>query len=235
MLDRTASIALPPGPLVLAAPVPTLTQRIPAETANQLTHLLGLLLSLAGSLVMLETVWSQTDRLRTVGCVVYLLSLVSLYAASTLSHSFSDPQRRTFYRTLDQVCIFLLTVGSFTPFAATHLRHVWGGGLLAVMWVLAVVGIVVRIWRGDGAVAFLFFALLGWMPALALGDVAAVGGATGLALVLGGGAAYTGGIWFLVNDHRHPYLHAVWHLCTIVGSACHFWFLQWYVASWPLA
>ena len=69
------------------------------------------------------TALSSGDPYRIAGCGVYSLTLVALYAASTLSHSFENEGRRTFFRMLDQVCIFLLVVGTYTPFGLVHARH----------------------------------------------------------------------------------------------------------------
>ncbi|MFV0443155.1 MAG: PAQR family membrane homeostasis protein TrhA [Planctomycetaceae bacterium] len=231
MLEPTASILLD-QPL---SDSPREQPLLDAESANQLTHGLGFLLSLVAAGVMIQAVSQQADVWQVVSCLIYVASLVALYAASTLSHSFTDPARRAFYRTLDQVCIFLLLAGSYTPFGITHLRSGPWGLILVVMWLLVAIGIWLRVTRGDGAVPFVFFAMIGWLPGLALGHIYSLSGLHGLGLVLSGGLAYTVGLWFLTNDHRHRYLHAVWHLFTIAGSACHFLFLQWYVAEWPLA
>jgi hemolysin III len=234
MLEPAASLSLEQHDYAASNAAPG-TLFLGAEQANQLTHGLGFLLSIVGAAIMLPAVWRQTDLVQAVGCVVYLASLVALYAASTLSHSFSDPRRRSFYRTLDQVCIFLLVAGNYTPFAVTHLREAPWGLILIAMWMLVAIGIWLRITRGDGAVPFVFFVLIGWLPILTLGHVYSLSGLTGLSLVIGGGLAYTGGLWFLTNDHRHPYLHAAWHLSTIAGSLSHFLFVQWYVVDWPAA
>ena len=207
---------------------------VPSETANQLTHGLGFLLGVAASVVMLSAVFARPDPPRVIGCLVYVITLLGVYGASTLSHSYQEPRRLNFYRMLDQVCIFLFAAGSFTPFGMLHLREGAWPLLLGTIWCLALLGAVARIANGENSVACRFFAVIGWLPVLAMGHVYALSGLLGVGLVLGGGLAYTGGIWFLLNDHRHRYLHAVWHLCTITGSACHFFFLHWYVAEWPL-
>lgn len=212
-------------------PVPRSTPAPPPEMANRLTHACGFVLSLVGAAVMLTTAAGTADAYRIVGCGVYVLSLVAVYAASTLSHSFDDPRTRDFYRLLDQVCIFLLVVGTYTPFGLVHLRHGAWWLLLAAMWLCAVLGIVVRMRRGSQAVAIPFYVLLGWMPVVGLWRILEVAPLSGLGLVLAGGLAYSGGTWFLANDHRRPYFHAVWHVCTIVGSACHYVFLLKYVAA----
>src|SRR5205085_5230949 len=86
------------------------------EKVNQLTHALGLVLSVVGSVVLLSLAAQQEDPWRLIGCLIYGGALMALYAASTLSHSFADPQRRHFFRVMDQVCIFLLIAGTYTPF-----------------------------------------------------------------------------------------------------------------------
>jgi hemolysin III len=232
MLERNGSLALDPPQYSLPAESGARARAIPAETANQWTHGLGLLLSLAAAGVMAQTLCGgRFDAWRACGCGVYLVSLVALYSASTLSHSFVDPRRRAFFRTLDQVCILMLIAGNYTAFALVHLREGWWWALHVAIWLLTAVGALVRVRRGDGSLPFAFFAVLGWLPVLSLGRVLELSGAGGLSLVIGGGIAYTGGLWFLVNDHRRPYLHAAWHLSTIAGSTCHFLFVLWYVAQ----
>jgi len=205
------------------------------ETLNQWTHGAGFILSLFGSAIMLQTVASSGDPWRIVGCAVYAASLVALYAASTLSHSFEEGPRRDFYRMLDQVCIYLLVVGNFTPFGLVHLRNHGLWFLLPMMWFFAMVGIAARIRGGTRTTSWLPFAILGWLPVSTLGQMLNIGQLPGLMLVIAGGAAYSAGVWFLNNDHRRPYFHAVWHLSTITGSALHYLFVLEYVARTPTA
>lgn len=207
---------------------------VTAETANQITHAFGLLLSLCGAAFMIFAASSTGDPYRIVGCTIYCLSLIGVYAASTLSHSFDHSPARDLWRMLDQICILLLVVGSYTPFGLVHVRHGGWWILLAVMWAAALVGIVARIRKGPQGIAIPIYVILGWMPVFTLGVAYEVSQVTGLMLILGGGAAYCGGIWFLMNDHRGTYYHAAWHICTITGSALHFLFLLQYCA-YPVA
>ncbi len=96
------------------------------EAANFITHGLGLLLSVAASVVLMVAarhgdVWQQ------LACGIYAGTMVSVYATSTLSHLFREPRRQLFFRMLDQGCIYLFIVGTFTPIAATFLRTAIGG------------------------------------------------------------------------------------------------------------
>jgi hemolysin III len=209
-------------------------ERAPAihpETANWITHGLGLCLSLFAAAVLIATAMRTGDAWRVIGCTVYAASLIALYAASTLSHSFEDPARRRFYRMLDQICIFLLVVGTYTPFGMVH---AWDGGwwvILFAMWACALTGIAQRVRRPEQTLKPWLFVVIAWLPIFTMGRAWDVSHLPGLALVFAGGAAYMGGIWFLVNDRRHPYFHAAWHVSTILGSALHFLFVLQYVAT----
>lgn len=207
---------------------------IPSETANQWTHAVGWALSMIGGALLIQAVVDCGDAWRAGGCLVYAAALVGVYAASTLSHAVTDELWRNRFRMLDQVCIFLLVVGTYTAYAMTHARDGWLGSLLALMWVIALSGIVARIRSGDESVSFTWYVALGWIPILALGRILDTTGLAGTSLAIGGGLAYTVGTWFLVNDHRHPHYHAVWHCFTILGSLMHYVYVYEYVATLPV-
>src|SRR5688500_11371782 len=95
------------------------------EMLNTITHGAGFLLSIVGATVMLRCVLSQGDPWRSAGCGIYAAALVGLYACSTLSHSASQPHLKRRFRMLDQAFIYLLIVGTYTPFALTFLRSGW--------------------------------------------------------------------------------------------------------------
>ncbi len=195
-----------------------------AEQANQLTHFLGFAIGLVAATALLLRAISVGGPVRIAGCLIYGGTMVALYAASTLSHSFSDPDRRQFYRMLDQVCIFLFAAGSFTPFALVHFSSPTGWALLATMWAAALFGCWRRITKPEETICPWLIVPLGWVPVFAMFRILEVGGWGGLATVLAGGLAYSGGLWFLMNDNRHRYFHAVWHLFTITGTLLHFGF-----------
>lgn len=209
------------------------TRSISQETANQLTHGFGFLLSVAGAAVLMLVVSGSEDSWQIIGCTFYAFCMVALYGASTLSHSFERPHLREFFRMLDQVCIFLFIAASFTSFAVVHLREGYWWTLTAVIWIVALVGIGFRVFRRDKTIAVICFVPLGWLPILAIGRIAEVSQMQGLALVLAGGFSYTVGYFFLARDEKVPYFHAVWHLFVIAGSVCHFLFLLNWVALWP--
>jgi hemolysin III len=196
---------------------------IPEETANQLTHGLGLMLSVGGAAVLISSAWAHSDPLQFVGCCVYAASLVALYAASTLSHSFRAPGPRHFFRMLDQVCIFLLITGTFTPFALSYFLQGWLWGLTLTMWALTCVGIFFKVcFSRLTNVATGAYVLLGWIPVIAIREVVRAMPSGGLALIAVGGALYMAGIYFLTHDEKRPYYHAVWHVLVVSASICHY-------------
>src|SRR5262249_33174380 len=95
------------------------------EFVNSLTHGAGLILSLVGSAVLLRRVLSHPNSWRLIGCGIFATALVAVYAASTLSHAIPRPAWRRAFRILDQSCIYLLIVGTYTPFALEYLRFGW--------------------------------------------------------------------------------------------------------------
>ncbi len=206
------------------------------EIVNSATHGVGLVLSLVGSLVLLIRLLEQPDWWRLSGCGVFAAALVAVYAASTLSHAVAQPAWRQTFRTLDQSCIYLLIVATFTPFALEYLRVGWWWLFLLVMWAAALVGFAYKLLflRRPEPVAVWSYVLLGWLPivpAWAYLDLVPLGVSL---WILVGGLCYTAGTVFLVLDHRRFHFHAVWHLFVIAGSVCHFWAVFAFVASAPL-
>lgn len=204
------------------------------EAVNRWTHAAGFAACVPAAGMLMLTASRLTDPFVVASFAVYCGALAGLYGASALSHAFEDrPRLRKAFRTADQVCIYLMIAGTFTPFAATYLRTPFGLAQLGGMWLLALVGIALRIRRRGahiGPLDVAFCLLTGWIPLLSLGRILAVCGFDGLGLVLVGGAFYSGGTYFLLNDHRNPYLHGVWHVATLAGTACHYLFLFHFVA-----
>lgn len=204
------------------------------EAVNRWTHAAGFAACVPAASLLMLTAAQITDPFVVAAFAIYCLALAGLYGASALSHAFEDrPRLRSAFRTADQVCIYLMIAGTFTPFAAAFLKTPFGIAQLGSMWLLALVGIALRIRRRGALIGPLdvaFCLLTGWIPLLSLGRILAVGGWDGLGLVLVGGAFYSGGTYFLMNDHRNPYLHGVWHVATLAGTACHYLFLFHFVA-----
>lgn len=196
----------------------------PEELANSLTHGLGCVLAIVGTVILLERTAEFGTTLQMIGVSVYGATLIALYAASTLSHSFDDPRRRHFFRTVDQVCIFLLIAGTFTPVALTFFSGGWWWALFLSVWGLALAGIFLKLFYTRlHNVSIGAYVMLGWLPIVAIKPILEIVPAGVLGWMAAGGVLYTIGTWFLMRDDRVPYFHAAWHVLVIAASACHYY------------
>jgi hemolysin III len=194
------------------------------EHANLVTHGLGLVLSLVASGLLMVLVVETRSTIETVACAAYCFSLVGVYAASTLSHSFYDRAGRRVFRTLDQAFIFLLIAGSFTPFAAVNFGRGWAWPvLLGTMWALAMagVGLVIRM-RNLTPGARNIYLILGWLPVLFSKAIFTTAPTEFIFWIFAGGGFYSVGTLFLKFDRHVRYFHALWHTFVIAGSICHY-------------
>ena len=201
------------------------------ELANLLTHGYGLVLSVVASVFLMWTVAGE-DAPLIAACGVYCLTLILLYGASTLSHTFHDLEWRRLFRMIDQACIFLKIAGSFTPFAVIYLNHGWWWLILIAMWVLALAGVllVMRFTYLEGA-AMVTYGVLGWLPAISLWELYRQAPPGLLVWLLAGGFFFSTGTIFLRLSDRVRYTHALWHTFVIAGSICHYIAVLVYVAG----
>jgi hemolysin III len=194
------------------------------EAVNTATHALGFLLAAMGGLVMAGSVLGHGDVWRVVGCGVYLSSLLAVYAMSTLSHGATSPGWKSWFRRLDQAFIYLLIAATYTPFSLAYLRSPGWWVLLGAIWLVALWGFVSKLLFAHRveAVSIVSYVLLGWMPIMAVPALWHTLPLGAFLWMLAGGVCYSLGTLFLTYDQRVRHFHAVWHLCVIAGSACHF-------------
>ena len=201
------------------------------ETANSITHGIGLALSIAGATVLVIAADQCGDVWQVVGCAVYASTLVAVYAASTFSHFFQGPRLRRLFRILDQAFIYLLIAGTYTPFALGYLRVGWWWLLFALVWGFALVGFFSKtVWqhRIEGIATWAYLGL-GWLPVIALKRVVELLPLGVFWWILVGGFCYMIGVVFLKLDHKVPFFHTLWHVVVIAGSFCHYVAILFYV------
>jgi len=164
------------------------------EVANVLTHGAGLVLSVLGFAVLLALSITYGDGWHLAASLVYGISLVTLYAASTLYHTVITPTRKRIFQLLDHSCIYLLIAGTYTPFLLIVLRDNRGGALLASVWGFAAVGIALKLIFRDrfDAIGIVLYLLMGWAGIVLIKPVYEGLGPLALALVVSGGITYEG-------------------------------------------
>jgi hemolysin III len=191
------------------------------EFVNALTHGIGALASVIAMTVLITRAAILGGVWETVGAAVFGVSLLTLYAASTLYHSARAPEWRRRFKVFDHCAIFLLIAGSYTPFLLHELRGAWGWTLFAIVWTLAVAGIVFKLFSTGRFRLFstVLYLAMGWIAVVATRPLLANVDPTTLVWIVAGGIAYTAGTPFY--HARYRYSHAVWHGFVLLGSACH--------------
>jgi hemolysin III len=201
------------------------------ERFNSITHLVGSVLALVGSVVLIVLASLQGDPWKIVSFSIYGVMLTALYIFSTLYHSVRG-RAKDLLRKFDHCSIYLLIAGSYTPFALVTLRGAWGWSLFGVIWGLALLGIFQEIWLAKGArvLSLVIYVLMGWLALVALAPLWEALTPVGFAWLAAGGAFYTLGIAFYATDHKLRHGHGLWHLFVLAGSTCHFFAVLLYVA-----
>lgn len=199
------------------------------ETANSISHGLGLVAAIAAVPVLVITATKDGDAKFIVGASVFAGSMVLLYLASTLYHSVSHEPTKRVLRLLDHSAIFLLIAGTYTPFTLGVLRGPWGWTLLAMVWSLATIGLTLKAMFGTRYkwATMTLYVGMGWLALIAAKPILLHVPLPGILLVVAGGIAYTSGLGFFAA-HRLRFHHFIWHLFVILGTTCHFFAVLWY-------
>jgi hemolysin III len=197
------------------------------EKLNSISHLVGAVFALIGLGALLAIGIQLRDPWIISSFTIFGLSLVLLYAMSTLYHSFYLPTLKDLFQLLDHVAIYLLIAGTYTPYMLVSLRAGNGFLILGVIWALAIAGILSEVFLSGRLVKLgqmIIFLGMGWACAFDFANLQAALPAAGLWWLTAGGLAYTFGIVFYLLDmiNRLTHAHGIWHFFVITGSTCHF-------------
>jgi hemolysin III len=201
------------------------------EIANSISHGLGLVLAVVALPVLIVTAMRIGSTHFIVGASVFGATMILLYLASTLYHSITHETTKNFCRLFDHSAIFLLIAGTYTPFTLGVLRGAWGWTLLAIVWGLAITGIVIKALprTRHSWISMVLYVVMGWLALVAIKPLFQLVPLPGIVLIFAGGIAYTGGLAFFAAE-RLRYSHFIWHLCVIAGTTCHFFAVLWYAS-----
>ncbi len=223
----------PPPVEPLLRPVSASRHTPAEELANVLTHALGLLLAVVGGIAGVAAALAYGGMAAPLTVGVYCLTLVSVYLTSTFFHAARRPRVKNVWRTLDHVAIYGLIAGTYTPLLVLAVGGAWGWSLFGAVWAMAVAGVISktllagRFDRFEKLDVFLYVAM-GWLGVVGAVPVFEALPGSGLAWLVAGGLAYTGGGAFYLWD-RLPYNHAIWHGFVLAGSVCHYIMITWFV------
>lgn len=206
------------------------------EPVNALTHLSGAVLSLIGTIVLLNITDTPLSVTAIISVIIFGLSLMALYTTSGIYHLVNTTDDILLrLKKLDHAMIFVLIAGSYTPFCMLALTGAWKWSIIITVWSLAIVGIILKIfwinmprWLSTG-----FYIGIGWIAAFALKPLYASLSFGGFMYLVLGGVMYTiGGIIYgLKKPNISPEFgfHEIFHIFVMLGSACHYWAILRYV------
>ena len=204
-------------------------QSLGEEIANAVSHGVGALLAIAGTVIAIVMAAIHTSGIGVVSAVLYGASLILLYMFSTLYHSLTNVSAKRVFRIFDHCSIFILILGSYIPICLTLIGGALGWVLFGVNAFCAVLGIVFNSINLDrwSKASLVLYLIMGWSIIFSIKPFLAVVDKSGLPLLVLGGVAYTLGIIFY--KAKPKYMHFIWHLFVLAGSVLQYFFILFYV------
>ncbi|MHB8170732.1 MAG: PAQR family membrane homeostasis protein TrhA [Thermincolia bacterium] len=193
------------------------------EIFNALTHGVGTLFAVSALTLMIVFASFYGSALHIVSVSIYGTTMVLLYLASTLYHSLTNERAKDIFKLLDHAAIFLLIAGTYTPFLLVTLGGVLGWSLLIIVWIIAILGIVFKVFfiKRFQILSTLIYLAMGWLVVIAIKPLIAALPIAGFRLLMAGGLSYTLGSVFYIRKSK-AFNHGIWHLFVLGGSVCHF-------------
>ena len=193
------------------------------EIASALTHGLGAAAALAGGAVLITLAALYGDGWQLSAAIVFGITLLLLYVASTLYHAIQHPVAKGRLKIFDHCAIYLLIAGTYTPFTLIGLRDTVGWWLFSIIWALAFFGVIFKLFYTGRfqLISTIVYIAMGWLIVVAAKPAMKALDPWTFGWLLGGGVAYTLGTFFY-HRPKMPYSHAVWHMFVIAGSVCHY-------------
>ncbi len=198
------------------------------EPVNSLTHWVGAILALAGLIALLIVGWGTP--IKVVSLIIYGASLIFLFSASATYHMVRVKDKALeIFRKIDHSAIFCLIAGTYTPFCLNAFTGFWKWGMLSIIWSLAIIGIVIKIFiiRSPRWLNAVIYVAMGWLCVGASGQLLAVLPAWVLVWLIIGGVTYTLGA-VVYSTKMFNFIpgvfgfHEVWHIFVLLAAAAHF-------------
>ena len=187
-------------------------------------HGLGIILSIAGLVILAALSALHGNAWTVVSTVIFGVSMVMLYSASTLYHAVPNQQAKQVLKKFDHIAIYYLIAGTYTPFTLVTLHGVLGWTIFGIIWGLAVLGTILKLTLNSSGTklwSICLYLLMGWLVAFASKQVFHELPDIALIFLVLGGLCYTFGIIFYVWKSK-KYTHAIWHFMVLAGTIMHF-------------
>jgi hemolysin III len=203
-------------------PSPGTAYPLAEEITNAVTHGLGAAAAIVGLTLLLAKGIPVLSGWELAGIAIYGGSLVSLFLASTLYHAIMNPCAKEILKRVDHGTIYVLIAATYTPFMSIALHSTAAHVLLAVVWPLAVAGVIFKIFfvHRFRWLSLSSYLIMGWLAIFVVYELYYALPKAGFVLLIAGGVCFTlGTVFYAMKSVR--YTHAIWHLWVVAGSACH--------------
>ncbi len=193
------------------------------EKLNVLSHALGFFMGLVALPFLIRKSFAFEGFWKPVSLYIYGISILVLYAASTLYHKEKDPNLRRKLNIFDHAAIYVLIAGTYTPFTLISLEGETGWIIFGLTWLFALMGIVLKLFftgRFD-KLSTAMYVLMGWQIVFAINPLLEKLPEQGVFWLFLGGVFYTVGA-LLYSIKKIPYNHAIFHVFVLLGSISHF-------------
>ena len=200
-------------------------QTVFEEKLNALTHAIGAVFGIV-ALILLIVFETKKTAFSLFSVIVYGISIIILFTASTMYHSFTDEKKKHYFRIVDHISIYLLIAGTYTPVLLITLEQSKGWLLFYIVWAIAGFGVILKLFFTGKFETFstLLYLVMGWLIVFDFSTLSSIMASNGLVLLIAGGLAYTVGIVFYAIE-KIPYNHVIWHLFVLAGAILHFFMI----------
>ena len=198
------------------------------EPVNSLTHWVGAVMAFVGLIALLIVGWGTSAKV--ISLAIYGVSLIFLFSASATYHMVRVKDKALeIFRKVDHAAIYLLIAGTYTPFCVNAFTGFWKWGLLSIIWSLALIGIIVKVfyiraprWLNAG-----IYLVMGWLCLAAIGQMLAVLPVGVIGWLVAGGVIYSlGAVVYITKIFNFVPgvfgFHEMWHIFVILAAAAHF-------------
>ncbi|MFQ9511051.1 MAG: PAQR family membrane homeostasis protein TrhA [Lachnospiraceae bacterium] len=215
------------------------------DPGSAITHFIGMLMAVFAAIPLLLRAALNPDKIHLISCGIFILSMILLYAASTIYHTLDiSPKINKILKKVDHMMIFILIAGTYTPVCLIVLGGRVGYRLCALVWIIAFIGIIIKAFWINCPKWFssIIYISMGWICVLAFTQILNSLSTAAFFWLLAGGIIYTvGGILYAIklpifnSKHKNFGSHEIFHLFVMAGSICHFILIFYYVCTMPLA
>ena len=196
------------------------------ELANSISHGIGFILAITATIVIISYSIKTGNSLSVISNSIFGASMILLYLSSTLNHILQQGRLKDFFHNFDQIAIYFLIAGTYTPLALMVIGGKLGWLMFGIEWALALTGLTLKILKPNnfekGVQTFniISYIIMGWLLLFFIIPIINSFSTASLILILAGGFSYTFGVIFF-KLKKLPYSHLIWHIMVIGGTACH--------------